>query len=112
MTTIEQASEHVPEVIRRLRQVSGVNDGHIGEAIGHTRQVANMRLHEKTKWHYDEIFALADFFGVPIELMFMEPKEAVKLAVNEYDVPSLRFRLGGATSSYADEGADQEQRAA
>ena len=107
-TTIAQIEQSVPEVIRGLKRVSGVSDGQIGHALGLSRTVTNMRMNSETKWNYAELIKLCEWFGVPFDLLLMDPKDAIVRAVNEYGL-AWRFDLQKLPSGWNDVGAGQKR---
>lgn len=82
-----QALANVPAVIRDLKRIAGLTDLQIGEAIGLSRSVAQMRVTEISKWSYEELYTLAEWFGLPIDLFFMDPREATPRALLEFGFP-------------------------
>lgn len=82
-----QALANVPAVIRDLKRIAGVTDSQIGEAIGLSRSVAQMRVTEISKWSYEELYALAEWFGLPIDLFFVDRRDAIPRALLEFNFP-------------------------
>ena len=107
MTVVERLQEDVPETIRKLKKVAGVTDRQIGDALGLSRSVANMRVTGVSQWSYSELGALAEFFGVPVDLLYQAPDDAVKRAINDFDLHLRRF-----TWTHVPAGQRQGRRAA
>lgn len=91
--TASQVVERVGEVVRLLKQVGHIADRDIAEAVGISRSVAQQRVSGMSKWTTGEVYLLAEFFGVPVSLLFRDPREAVLSAIRDYDVQHLRNRL-------------------
>lgn len=92
VTTASEVTENVGEVVRRLKQVAHIPDREIGDFVGLSRNVAQQRMSGLSKWTVGELFLIAEFFGVPVELFYDDPKEATLTAIRDYDVQNLRRR--------------------
>lgn len=93
--TGEQAISALPETIRRLKKLSGVTDAQIGRAVGVSRSVANMRVTGVSQWSYAELVDLANYWGLPIEVLFLPTEEAVSRAFNDFGLAFRRFTCTG-----------------
>lgn len=90
----EEALEQVHEVVRTFKRVADVSDEEVGRPLGMSRQVAQQRMSGQSRWTIGELFVLAEFFEVPVELFLLPTDEAITKAINEHNLATLRNRRG------------------
>lgn len=116
--TSERATENVTETVALLKQIAHIPNRMIGDALGLSENVTQQRMTGISKWTVGELYVLADFFGVPIDLFYeQDQKAAATRAISEYDITSLRFRKRASDQAKASSGcipvtAGQRPRAA
>lgn len=86
MTTTEILGNNVTSTVRKLKHTAHVSDATLAEQLDITRQVVNHRIAGRNAWKVGELPILADFFGVPVDVLYMTPADAVLRAVEEYDL--------------------------
>lgn len=75
---MEAARGGVRGVLRRLMAVYDLTNADIAPVIGVTPQAVSARLRGKTVIKSEEIPALAVRFGVPVEVFYLSPEEALR----------------------------------
>lgn len=92
MAAVTHERDDVPEVIRMLKRIAGVSDRMIGDALGLKLGSARNRVAGDVPWSYREVREIADYFEVPVELLYADLKTATDLAINRYEVPNTGWK--------------------
>src|SRR5688572_7929723 len=75
-TTDERVyDQNVRQNIKLLKRLNGVTDAQIGEAIGMSGESFRHRLVGRIHIRAGEAADIADYFGVPLDLLFGDPKK-------------------------------------
>lgn len=91
----DEIIENVGTVVVRLKEIAHIPNRIIGEHLHLSTNVVQQRMSGESKWTTGELFMLADFFEVPVDLFYKDPREASVEAITRHDVQGLRFRLDG-----------------
>lgn len=82
LTAQEGARQGVPRVLRQLMAYSGVTGGQLARAFGMSRQAMSLRITGKQRFGADEIAGLAACFGVPVQVFYLSPDEALRWVID------------------------------
>jgi transcriptional regulator with XRE-family HTH domain len=72
------AGEQVPAVLRQLRNYWGTNDAVLSRLTGIKRTTLANKMKGNGAFSPGEMRALAAVFGVPIEVLYLKPGDAVR----------------------------------
>lgn len=68
-------------VLDRLKRLYGLSDADIASAFGMAAQEIGIRRRGRRGFTPELLAGLAAFFGVPVEVFFMEPAKAVAIVL-------------------------------
>lgn len=71
------AVTHVPQVLRTFMRLVPLSQEQLGEAMGLSQRQVSRRLNVPGALAQEEVWALADLFGVGVETFYKEMPEAV-----------------------------------
>lgn len=70
--------DHVPAVLRRFRNYMGTNDAELARLTGIKRTTLANKMKGNGSFSPGEMHALAEVFGVPVDVLYLEPDNAVR----------------------------------
>lgn len=85
MEALERARRDVPRVVRKFIDVTGITQDQLGEALGLSQRQISRRLCVPGALAYEEVVAIATYFGVPIETLSKPIPEAVRDLLDVWD---------------------------
>jgi len=78
--------DQVAATMRYLKRLTRVSDAELSEQLGVSRAVVNQRMTGQSRWQAAELSVLADYFGVPVDVLYAPTKQALLRAIGDYDV--------------------------
>ena len=88
LEAVAQAREarlRVRPVLRRLMRHFELTDRALADAFGISRQAMNYRINGRTTIPPEEVAGFAAFFGVPEQVMYLTPDEALRWVLDHPD---------------------------
>ena len=83
---MNRVREDVPQIVRDLKRIADVTDDMIAAFLGLKRGATRDRVAGAVPWSPWELVGLAEFFGVEVEIFYLDAREAAAQATNKYDV--------------------------
>jgi antitoxin component HigA of HigAB toxin-antitoxin module len=80
-----EAREQVPLTVRALLRHFDLSQGDLGLALGLSRQSICNKLTGRGVLRQEEVLGLAQFFGVPTDVLHLDPEIAVKWVIDHPD---------------------------
>lgn len=78
LSEIKAARQSVPATVKALKRYWEVSDGAMALAFGTTRQTINGRMNGVTKLTAEDMAGFARFFGVPVGVLYLDAREAIR----------------------------------
>lgn len=72
------AGDRVPGVLRQLRDYFGATDAELARLINMKRTTLRGKLHGQGSFSPGELRALAVVFGVPLDILYLPPADAMR----------------------------------
>lgn len=94
LTGMSEARQSVPLVIRQLMSYFKVSATDVAKTFDVSRQNIYQRLNGTTVIKQEELRGFALFFGVPVEVLFLEPDQALRWVLeHRQEVEAARLRM-------------------
>lgn len=93
MAALHEARVGVPAVVRSLMSYFDIKGGDLASALHVSRGAISMRLTGATVIKQEELAALAVYFGVPIDVFYARPDDALRWVIDHrQEVEESRVR--------------------
>lgn len=92
LALMDEARSVVPATVRRLKEYYGDSVNELAELVGLERRTLSARLHEDIGFRQEEVYGLAFAFGVPMQVLYLNPDDALRFVMDHKAEINERLR--------------------